>query len=343
MKFFQRRGYWHCEFSVPGDRVLGTRARRYRLSTGKRTLTDAKAVAPILAQRYSLPAVASSNITVDEWVQIHLTRGAAEQWEKPRSLYSSTGSRLRPFASAFAGRKLSAVTGPDILGFIQALKVSAATKRTYYRVIHASLNRAITSGYLAVNPLNKDYLKKLLKPAKPQIEILDSADEDKLQSAAAGTPLEAILMLARYTGMRIGEILHAQWQDVSWSRRMISITKKGDWLPKSHQERSIPLAGKLYEWLQKHRKEGKLPICPTSGGTMFAENPWKALQRLCKRTGVRDIGFHVFRHSFAVRLLERGATHYQVKELLGHSSVKVTEESYGNVKAEKLGGVIDLL
>jgi site-specific recombinase XerD len=48
------------------------------------------------------------------------------------------------------------------------------------------------------------------------------------------------------------------------------------------------------------------------------------LRRACKRAELREIGWHVLRHSFASHLVMRGATLKAVQELLGHQDIKVT-------------------
>ena len=48
------------------------------------------------------------------------------------------------------------------------------------------------------------------------------------------------------------------------------------------------------------------------------------LLRACKRVGLREIGWHVLRHTFASHLVMRGATIRAVQELLGHATIMMT-------------------
>jgi len=52
------------------------------------------------------------------------------------------------------------------------------------------------------------------------------------------------------------------------------------------------------------------------------KRPWR---QLCEEAQVEDFRFHDLRHDFASRLVQAGVDLYQVKDLLGHSSITLTE------------------
>ena len=66
------------------------------------------------------------------------------------------------------------------------------------------------------------------------------------------------------------------------------------------------------------------------------------------KKAVRDVGlndnihFHTLRHSFASRLIQKGASVFVVKELLGHEDIKTTQ-IYSHLKTENLTEAISLL
>lgn len=66
------------------------------------------------------------------------------------------------------------------------------------------------------------------------------------------------------------------------------------------------------------------------------------LARLCRRTGVRDIGWHTFRHTFATQLVDHGAAMREIQELLGHTTITMTEK-YAHVAPTSLRRAVDLL
>ena len=60
-------------------------------------------------------------------------------------------------------------------------------------------------------------------------------------------------------------------------------------------------------------------------GHMLSKGACKwPLRRACRRAGLRRIGWHVLRHSFASHLVMRGAPLKAVQEMLGHSTIEMT-------------------
>lgn len=68
----------------------------------------------------------------------------------------------------------------------------------------------------------------------------------------------------------------------------------------------------------------------------------KAFRGACRRAGIKDLRFHDLRHTFASRLIEKGVDIIKVKELLGHSTVKVTER-YTHSNREERKKAVELL
>jgi integrase len=96
--------------------------------------------------------------------------------------------------------------------------------------------------------------------------------------------------------------------------------------PTNGKTREIPLGDDVLAALKRHRHlRGELVFCKADG-TMFTKGESKhPLWRACKRAGLRHIGWHVLRHTFPSHLVMRGAVLKAVQELMGHSTVKMTE------------------
>jgi len=77
--------------------------------------------------------------------------------------------------------------------------------------------------------------------------------------------------------------------------------------------------------LKKHRHlRGEYIFCKEDG-SMFTKNESKhPLWRACKRAGLRSIGWHALRHTFASHLAMRGVPLKAIQELLGHSTIEMT-------------------
>src|SRR5206468_684243 len=95
--------------------------------------------------------------------------------------------------------------------------------------------------------------------------------------------------------------------------------------PKSGRNREIPLSDDALKALKAHRHlRGELVFCAANGrGLLENECKWP-VWRTCKRAGLREIGWHALRHTFASHLVMRGVPLKAVQELLGHRDIRTT-------------------
>lgn len=68
----------------------------------------------------------------------------------------------------------------------------------------------------------------------------------------------------------------------------------------------------------------------------------KSFHTVLKKAGITDFWFHDFRHTAAAQMLEKGADIRTLQEILGHSSVAVTER-YTRTNAQNKKSAIELL
>jgi site-specific recombinase XerD len=214
-------------------------------------------------------------------------------------------------------------------------RLTPASRYTYYNGIRIFFNWCHKHGYIAHSPIDEiDAPRKpRLLPKAPWVE-----DMDRLFSTIEATGLEhwrdtrdlALFSLALDTGARIGELARLQVDDADLLRGTIYV-----WDSKTSRDRrpvlSDPVAGHLAAWLSaraekvgdrfEHLFAGKLrgkwrPFTP-SGMRQRLEH-WQV------RAGVKHFNFHAFRHAYAVYSLRNGADLLDIKEQLGHASIKTT-------------------
>jgi integrase len=95
--------------------------------------------------------------------------------------------------------------------------------------------------------------------------------------------------------------------------------------PKSGKSREIPLSLEALRELKSHRHlRGELVFCAPDGKLRGKEECKHPLWRACKKAGLRRIGWHALRHTFASHLVMRGAPIKAVQELMGHSTIEMT-------------------
>ena len=169
-----------------------------------------------------------------------------------------------------------------------------------------------------------------------EIDLLRKALRAKLTHRGILERDLLILDTMAMTGMRRGEIVNLKVSDLYFNDgRSLLMVKNG----KGGKDRYIPLnptiAGRLQKYISDRKLSGKLfPI--TARNLSIRVHNW------AKKAGVPQIHTHSFRHKFATDLLQKGANIRAVQELLGHSSLSVTER-YLAVTDENKAWAVGLL
>ncbi len=196
------------------------------------------------------------------------------------------------------------------------------------------------------------------KRGRPLPPVLDAAQmRDVLQSAAALAPSvspgegsdvvaavaerdSAILELLYASGIRVGELVTLDVDDLDHQRRVVRVLGKG------RKERTVPYgapaAHALDAWLHGGRR---ILVHEGSGAALFLGVHGRRIDpRTVRRVvhaaleavdGTPDLGPHGLRHSAATHLLEGGADLRTVQEMLGHASLATTQ-IYTHVSVERL-------
>ena len=215
----------------------------------------------------------------------------------------------------------------------------------YYRTLKAAFNKAENWNYISANPFKKVKLPKLSKsfPA-----FMSHAD---LQLIIDNTPqvyLQRLFTLAFHTGLRLGEIVNMQWGWVNFESKIITVRCSDAFTAKSKKERIIPMNETLYNLLLAQSSDtGNNPaayvfarIKPLKLTEDFVSKHFKKAVRAAKLDD--RIHTHSLRHSFASNLVQRGASIFVVKELLGHEDIKTTLV-YAHLNQDSLKYAVNLL
>jgi integrase len=169
---------------------------------------------------------------------------------------------------------------------------------------------------------------RCLRAPAPDFDFLTFEEARRLvaASAAAWRPM---IVLGLRCGLRQGELLALRWDDVDLVagrlvvRRAVSRGVIGT--PKGGRAREIPLSDDAARALREQRHlKGELVFADEKGDLLTkGECKWP-LWRACQRAGLRRVGWHALRHSFASHLVMRGVPLKAVQELLGHASIEMT-------------------
>ena len=238
--------------------------------------------------------------------------------------------------------------------------LSTTTVISFHNVLHKALETAVRW-----NLISRNVCDLVSPPRRKRFEIqpLSVEQVQQLLAVTRDHRQEALFLLALATGMRRGELLGLKWQDINFQAEMLQIrriltrvptkVKKPQGAtyveaePKTEKgRRSILLPQFVLEALKQHRarqSEARLKagvewqehdyVFCTSVGTHLhpTRDVLNQLKVLLAKAGLPAIRFHDLRHSSATMLLSMGVHPKIVQEILGHSQISMTLDTYSHV------------
>lgn len=179
---------------------------------------------------------------------------------------------------------------------------------------------------------------KLRKERKGRIRVI-SKDEEGRVTQLMRTPQKAkrriyftevadLVEVLLDTGMRLGEALRLQFDDINFESNLLTI-----WINKADRPRSIPMTKRVRTILEARKAINNTK--PFNISMFQAENCWKSIRKTMSLEKDKEFVLHALRHTCASRLVNAGVDLYVVKEWLGHSTIQVTEK-YAHLAPEKL-------
>lgn len=224
-------------------------------------------------------------------------------------------------------------------------------------------NKTINNQLILLNSiLNKALKRKLLKEVlkieklpvtTPKIRFLDFDEKHRLMHSAEQEPeWFSAIAIALNTGLRLGELLGLQWDDIDFKAKRLVVTRS-IWQghigsPKSNKARVIFLNDSSIKALRQQRHlRGPWVWCHADGRPYNKDDFQSALRRIRKRGGLQHFEWHCLRHTFASHLIMSNASPKAVQELLGHASLQTTMRyahltpNYGREVVENLDRQFD--
>nr|WP_274427624.1 site-specific integrase [Caldicellulosiruptor owensensis] len=181
-------------------------------------------------------------------------------------------------------------------------------------------------------------------PEKKLFDVWNVETAKRFLEAIRNETIYYPVLLALHTGMSAGEIVSLKWCDVNFETRIISVVKtehknkglKMVNLKTKTSKRAVYMNDVLYDEL-KNLCEITKPkpddfVCPRlPTGNLTVEYLSKRFKKLVKRYNFSVIRFHDLRHTFATLMLSLGVNTKIVAEILGHSDIKLTADTYSHL------------
>lgn len=286
---------------------------------------------------------------------------------KEVTAYTYKGQLDNHILPVFGNMKLKDFNSAKLTAFFKKVELSPASCRKLYIILCSVFKRAVQQGFIKETPCKNVILPKDKRKAEGKKPVLEEAQAQRLLEMVSGySQFNTIIKVLLFTGMRSGECLGLQWQDIDFDNMTIHIQHNladvggKHWLdtPKTKSSvRFIGMSELLKNILLEHRAEqeqkkkqlGKAYKFPdmvfTSelGNYVDRSNLNIQFKRFVSDTDFSYISLHSLRHCNATLLINSGIDLKIVSELLGHSDVGTTANIYADVLASSKAKVAELV
>lgn len=255
------------------------------------------------------------------------------------------GSDLRLFAQWLNDRPILEVDGGQLSKFLACRFEQGLGNRSAARVL-SSLRR-FYGYYVRENRIQVDPTALIESPhlGRPLPTSLSEQDVEMLLNAPEiGHPLgfrdKTMLETLYATGLRVSELVHLKFSQISFRQGVVRIIGKGN------KERLVPVGEVALDWLERYVAEARKSILRERcsdylfvthrAEAMTRQAFWHIIKRQAQKAGIsKELSPHTLRHAFATHLLNHGADLRVVQLLLGHSDLSTTQ-IYTHIARERL-------
>ncbi len=247
-----------------------------------------------------------------------------------RSVLDTKRSHLRTHLyPRFGATRLDRIDAVAIEDFKIALHKRGLAPKSINNVVstlHNVLANAVRRGHLQALPA----IEWQRVPQQAFDFLTFEEAERLLVAAAADSWLGCAIVLALKTGMRLGELRALRRVDLDLAKGQVTVCrslwkKDHEGTPKNGRTRVIDLPESARRALKAHRHLRGERVFLDPDGHDYTIAKWRtALYQACARAGLRKIGWHALRHTYASHMVMRGATLKVVAELMGHSTITMT-------------------
>lgn len=236
---------------------------------------------------------------------------------------------------------------------IDGFRRSTATVNTYLEVLRYSMSWAVSQSIIPFNPISGFRLGKAARTQTKEPDYLEENDIQDLLRICKGKRIYTPVLLALYGGLRAEECSGLKWSAVNFDRNTISIIEVrthdsyGKLVikePKSKSsKRTITMPQFVMDYLKQLPRESE-HVCVSKRRSHYM--PARLTSQLRRMEDLVNeerkannqplmplASFHDLRHTHAAMLIKLNVQPKVISERLGHSSIRVTMDTYGYLMA----------
>lgn len=342
---------WYWRFTYDGKQFLG------------HTREEAQSKLQAYKNSNKLSRDRSFGDLVDWWIDA--------VYSKDSSIRDSTRAlHLNAFYNVFEDCKLlneriDSITGTDIQKVFSSSAVSGSTQRHCRSLLRRFYKYLLANGLVLTDATQTILVAEVEHRRKTQ--EIETFSEEELKSFINDTPenhrLKLLIVLAIFTGARVGELLALTYQDIENGKMIIDKSLKEiqpirgsnnktrlvvDGTKTASSVRTLPIDNEIIKEAISHHKKWHLNemlkenyrtqnvFTTSSGNLLYPSSVRTAFTRLRKDLGITHGHFHTFRDTFATRLVSNGVPIETVSKILGHTDISVTSKYYVNISHDSM-------
>ena len=277
-----------------------------------------------------------------------LFKDVADEWEKEHYehiqyqtmyRYKSLTARIVDY---FGDSYIKKISASDISLFLETMvseQFSTKTIKDETSILKMIFKFAAVKKYITENVMQ--YINPPKGQPKKERQALTN-DEMKIIENNIDKEFGLLAYFLLYSGLRRGEVLALEWEDIDFKDSCIKVTKSVEFIgcsprlksPKtSAGKRIVPMIDRLKKVLNKRKATGI--VFNQDGHYMnssYFERHWKKYKN---ETGL-TVSPHQLRHTFATLLYEWDISDKDTQEILGHSDISTTRNIYTHIRKSRL-------
>ena len=292
--------------------------------------------------------------TLGQWLERYLDEVAAPS-VRPSSLRRYRQELRLYIAPALGKVPLDKLRPSQVSDFYrsQLLHLSPGSVRRLHALLRRSLGVAVRWQLIPWNPVTA-----VDPPSLTSVEVhpFDANEARLFMAAASCDRFHARWLIAVLLGLRQGEVLGLTWRDVDHDQRVLAVRQTLQYHPgegfhlvppkTARSRRIVPLPNAVIDALKVRHEQQETDrlaagvkfwedwglVFTTGFGTPLSpRNDYREFRRLVAAAGLRRVRLHDLRHTAASLMLAQGVNPRVVMEILGHSQIGVTMNTYSHV------------
>lgn len=369
------KGYWTGQIiigSTPDGRT------KYKRFMGK---TQAVVVGKMKQYELMKPTKTTEiveDITLEDYMKYYLTT-VKKNAIKPASYdrdYKTYEHQIKPRIGHYNIVDVTSdIVQSELISDLVSSGYSYSTIHKAFVLVNETLKHALLQDRIAKNPCIAVKLPKKENIAHKDIRFFTDEEIGLFKNQAVkmystGKPRYKygnIICLILYTGLRGGELCSLKWRDIDLVKKQAKVDSNiiavydydeetdvknrkiiEQTSTKNNKVRIIPLNKRAVEILEIQRKlvGGAAEDYIINGSTETVEVGivTKCYENICKSVNIKNaLGVHTLRHTFASNAIRKGIDIKVISEILGHSSVTFTYNTYVHIIDEQKKNAVDLL